>query len=295
MAFLLSVIRAQVDGLIGADNTELPVLRRDRMIKSAVAELSRDKLNTATDDVTGTASRYHILSGGTAVVDSWVDGFSRVTQIEYPAATVASDEHPIYLEPEDWRDDYWASDVRYLYLPHHAPAATEKMRVTYTAPWLWTASTVTTAVSQVAHGLLLNDYAYLDTTWIKANDQRIATHKVSAVATVDACTVAELQTNIDANDFFALGYLGASLCCQAIADKYARIGDSTISADSAAHASKSAEFARRAAELRALYKMHLGLDGSADAAKQRGAGAFVDWNTAPGWPTGRRYVYHGNR
>jgi len=294
MAFLLTVIRAQVDGLIGADNTELPALRRDRLIRSAVEELSRDKPNTETDDVTGDAGRYYILSGGTSVVDNWVDGFSRVAQIEYPAATVASDESPVYLDPEDWRDDYWASDVRYLYLPNHAPAATEKARVTYTVPWLWTASTVTTAVSQVAHGLLLNDYAYLDTTWLKANDQRIATHKVSAVATVDACTVAELQANIDVTDFFALGYLGASLCCQAIADKYARIGDSTISVDSAAHASKSAEFARRAAELRKLYRSALGLDASNET-RTKGAGAFVDWNTAPGWPTGRRYVYHQGR
>lgn len=131
----------QVDFLIRANDDELPEEARRRSIKSGIERYSRDMPETIVTDVTGDGGRYY---GLTASLSSWVDGFSRVLSIEYPAATIANDEVPQYLEPEDWRDDYEASGTKYLFLPNHAPASTEDMRIKYTIPYAWSSDSVTT-------------------------------------------------------------------------------------------------------------------------------------------------------
>ena len=50
-------------------------------------------------------------------------------------------------------------------------------------------------------------------------------------------------------------------------------------------------FASRAKEFIKMYERHIGL-GEKEAPVQA-AGAFVDWDTEPGWPTGRQYIFHG--
>ena len=292
MAISLTVFRAQVDGLLSADDNELSQLRRERMIKAAVERYSHDAPDEVTDDVTGDAGNYYGLVAGLA---AWVEGFSRVIRIEYPAPTVASDEAPVYLEPEDWDDDYWDGTTRYLYLPNHAPAATEAMRIRFTAPHDWTASSATEAIEQTAHGLLVDDYAYKDgRPWIEATDARIATHIVSAVADVDNFTVKPLEVDTPVQDFFAICNLAAGLCAQAISDKYSRTSDSTIAVDSVDHLSRADQWSRRASELMALYDGHMGLDGD-DGMFVQAAGDFVDWNTVPSWPGTQRWLFHGDR
>ena len=289
MAILLSVMRSQVDGLISADDDILSQIRRDWNIKSAVEEFSRDLPDEETGDVSGDGGRYYPLTGGSKVLTNWVSDFSHITDLEYPADTIASDETPVYLEKEDWRSDYWASSVQYLFLPNHTPAATETMRITFAVPWLWSASSVTTAVNKTAHGFSVDDYLYLDgTDWNAANDARLATHQVTAVADVDNFTAAILQTNIPQEQFFNVCYLAASICCQAIADRYAQIGDSTLNVDSASHTTKSTEFATRAGELRELYRQGVGLDDETGGAVP--AGEFVDWDTEPS--TGGAWLFH---
>lgn len=295
MAISLTVFRAQIDGQITADDAELSQLTRNRHIKSAIERYSIDRPDEVIEDESGDAGKYYAITGESGLLTSWVEGFSRVVEIEYPAATIDSDEAPQYLDREDWRDDYIASSVRYLYLPNHAPAATETMRIRYTAPWLWTASSVTTAVNQTAHGFSKNDYVYQDpddSAWYEATDQRIATHQVSAVADENNFTAALLEVDIPVGDFFAVCHLAAALCCDALSAQYARIGDSTVNVDSAAHVTKSQEFARQAKRFMELYNQHLGLG---QEQKVEGTGDFVDWDTAPGWPSGRQYIFHGNR
>jgi hypothetical protein len=137
MAISLAVFRAQVDGLLSADDDELSELSRERNIKAALERYSHDAPDEVTTDVTGDGGKYYAI--GTSLT-SFVEGFSRIVAIEYPAPTIASDEAPTYLEPEDWDDDYWASGVRYLWLPNLAPPNTEKLRIRFTAPYDWTAS-----------------------------------------------------------------------------------------------------------------------------------------------------------
>lgn len=292
MAISLGVFRAQVDNLLTADNDILSQLARDRDIKAAVERYSTDAPDGYTEDVTGDAGKYYPVASNFTY---WVEGFSRIVEIEYPAADITADEQPQYLEPEDWRDDYWkvvsSVHTRYLYLPNHSPAATEAMRVRYTVPYNWTVGTSMTAVNQATHGFSVDDYVYLNgTTWYEATDARIATHQVSAVTDADNFTAAELQTTVLVGDFFAVCHLAAGLCCHAVAAKYAKLGHSTIAADATSHQTRSGEFARRGKEFIALYEKHL---GRGETREVRGAGDFIDWDTAPGWPAGRQYVFHG--
>lgn len=187
MTIALSAYLAQVDYLIKASNDELAEAARNAMIKAAVETYSADRPDTETDDVTGDAGRYYNL---VTSCSEWSEGFSRVLQIEYPAATVASDETPLYLEPEDWRDDYWAGDVRYLYLPSHAPAATEKMRITYTVPWGWSGTpSVTTTPVQDFYAVCHLAAAYccraIAAAYSRTNDSTIAVDSVNHVTRAD--------------------------------------------------------------------------------------------------------------
>ena len=252
---------------------------------------STDLPEKTTLDVTGTGARYYAISALTG----WDDEFSRVEAIEYPAATIASDEVPVYLEPEDWNDDYRSgANVRYLYLPNHAPAATEAMRIRYTVPYTWTAGTTTTAVSQTAHGFVLTDTIYHDgTSWVKDASGLLATHAVTVVTDVNTFTAAELAANIPPAHFFAICHRAACLTCQSIAAKYSRTSDSTIGADSVNHPTRADQFAARAREFCKLYSDSLGLGSGDGKGGKPGYAEFVDWDSTPGWPGNRRFIFHG--
>jgi len=287
MAILISVFLAQVDGIIDADNDILDELERYRQIKQAVSRYSRDNPDEDIDDVTGDGGQYYVLS---TELTNWREGFSRVLSIDYPAPTVASDEAPAYLDPDNWDDDYWASGSRYLYLPNHSPASTETMRIRYTTPWIWGASSTTTAVSQTGHGFAKDDYVYQDSdsVWQEATSIQIATYQVSAVADEDSYTVKMLQSSIPTEDFFIVCNLAASYCCRAMAVKFSKASDSTLSIDSSHHRTKASEHAHRADELEQQYMDYIGLDGKGG---ERPASAWVDWDTQPEY--GRDWVWHG--
>jgi hypothetical protein len=242
MTISLNVFNEVVDDLIEADDELLTAAAREQFIKAALAKYSGDRPDSYSEDVTGDAGKYYAISNLTY----WSEGFSRVTQIEYPAAAIASDETPVYLSADDWRDDYWAvvSTVltRHIWLPNHAPAATETMRVTYSIPYTFDATTATKAPAQ---------------------------------------------------DFYAICYWAAGLCCQAMAAKFAKSKDSTIAVDSATHSPKSTDYAARAVEFFNLYNQHMGI-GTEGADTLKAAGEFVDWNTKP--EGGRRdYIFRGDR
>lgn len=238
MAFTKSTFRNQVEILIGPDdaNLELSDFNLDNVIEAALERYSRDAPDDSTDDVTGDGGRYYDIETS---LSSWSEGFSQVVEIEYPAQAIADDEVPQYLDEDDWRDDYRQGGTRYLFLPNHAPAATETMRIKYTIPYTFVSN----------------------------------------------------STDVPAQDFYAVCNLAAGLACQAIATKYSRTSDSTIAADSVNHIPRAQEFARRARDYIGFYEEHLGLGDEPDF--QHAAGNFVDLDTSPSWPTGRRYLFHG--
>lgn len=106
----------------------------EEAIASAVTHYSNDRpRDNVVEDVTGNGGGYYVLVGTSPVLASWSDGFSRVTSIDYPAGTVVAGYTPTWLDPDiDWRY-YRVGTTLYLRLVSHAPAATEKLRVTYTA------------------------------------------------------------------------------------------------------------------------------------------------------------------
>jgi hypothetical protein len=115
------------------------------------------------------------------------------------------------------------------------------------------------------------------------------------VADTDNFTAATLEVNIPTEDFFAVCNLAACLICRAIATKFSKAKESTIAIDSASHTTKASEYSARAREYCDAYSKHLGIGEFAEPGADVPAGAFVDWNTAPGFPIGRQYLHHRNR
>src|SRR3990167_6873446 len=150
MTFELSEFLTQLMNMVPEADTELAAIIRNQLIKQAVVDYSRDRPDTIASDVTGDSGNYYPINATN--LPSWADEFSHILTIQYPAPVVASDETPVYLDTEDWDEDYYAGGVRYLFLPNHAPGATEKLRITHTAPYLWTVGTATPSVAQNSAG-----------------------------------------------------------------------------------------------------------------------------------------------
>lgn len=298
MALSLATFYVQLANLVpDIGVSELSEQARYQHIKAAVRDYSRHRPDTATADVTGAATRYYAIT--TANFPAWSEEFSQITAIEYPAYAISSNEYPTYLEQSDYRQDYYnASNQRYLFLPNHQPAATETMRITYTAPYSWTASATTTSVNQAGHGFSEDDYIYQDSdsVWRLAPDgDLLATHQVADVASASAFTAAILQVAIPELDFFAVCNKAACLVCFAIAARYSRTNDSTINADAVNHQSRSDRFSQRAKEFCAMYKAHLGIGGGAGQAQGgdiKPASQWVNFDSRPA--SNRRWLFHGD-
>jgi hypothetical protein len=301
MAFELEEFLTQVKNVAPEIITasEIDDVSMSQQIKQAVSDYSQDKPDTTATDFSGDGGKYYNLL---STLTSYADGFSRIKTISYIAATLADDDLPEYLESQDWDEDFYAAGVRYLFFPNHNPAATETVRATYTALYSWSAGTTTTAVNQSSHGFSVNDYVYQNSssTWVSAGTgdtaNLLATHQVTTVTDVDNFTATALAISIPEVDFFAVCNRAACLICRSIAERYARTSDSTITADSVNHTTRSQLFSDRADEFCQLYSDHMGIRMDSDGNKiEPGYAEFVDIDTSPNWPTGRQYLFHRRR
>jgi hypothetical protein len=299
MAFPITLFFTQVDNLIpnriaASEASDANVYQQ---IKQAVIDYSRIRPEVLIVDLTGDAGKYYAIN--TTNFPGYSESFSRIISIEYPAQAIADDQMPVYLGADDWIEDYYdASEVRYLFLPNHAPAATETMRIRFLGAYLWTASTTTTgSVTQMTHGFAVNDYIYKSAanTWVSAGSSAnlLATHQVSAAPDANTFTAKVLQVDIPEMDFFAICNRAACIICGEIATHYSRTSDSTITLDSVNHTTRAQEFSKRAKELCGLWEAHLGIGKAAEEKSYLPASEFIDWDTAPGWPGGRRFIFHG--
>ena len=297
MAFELSEFLTQLMNMVPEADTELAAIIRNQLIKQAVVDYSKDRPDTAVSDVTGDGGKYYPIN--TTNLAAWSDEFSRISSIQYPAPAVATDETPVYLEKEDWDEDYYAGSVRYLWLPNHAPAATETFRVTYTATYLWSAGTTTTSVAQTAHGFAVGAFVYQNAagTWVSAGTgataNLLATHKVTSSADVNNFVATILAVSVPEIDFFALCNRAACLICEAIAERFSRTSDSTITADSVNHTTRAEQFRAQAKRFCALYSDHIGAITGEGLQGVLGFADFIDLDTSPLWPTGRDFLTHG--
>ncbi len=137
MTTALSVFNARVDiKLEGVSEGEYPSDSRDEQIEAALERYSKDRpKESAVKDLSGDGGKYYEINA--TIFTGWVEGFSRIILLEYPAPTIASDDPPTPLEDEDWIDDYRDATKRYLYLPNHTPGSSETMRITYTLPYVF--------------------------------------------------------------------------------------------------------------------------------------------------------------
>jgi len=81
---------------------------------------------------TDSAGIVEVLAG----IPGWRDESGAIVSVEYPAASISANEQPQMLEDEDYRL-FRAADGIWIYFPNHAPAATEKVRLTYSRPYSW--------------------------------------------------------------------------------------------------------------------------------------------------------------
>ena len=102
---LFSEIRELLDTHLPDISTTLfPTLIRYRQVKAAHEQYCRDWPDLGLAESAGDDGRYYAI---TSLISDWVEGFSQVRSIEYPAATFSSDESPNMLKRADWRDDVW--------------------------------------------------------------------------------------------------------------------------------------------------------------------------------------------
>lgn len=298
MTIALDTFLSQVNNLVPDLNaSEMTTISRYQQIKAAVRDYSHRRPDTQTTDVTGDGGRYYPINASNFAY--WSDEFSTISAIEYPAQAVSSDEYPVYLDTEDWRQDYYdSSNVRYLFLPNHAPAATETMRITYTAPYQWSVIGNATSVAQASHGFSANDYVYQNSggSWVSAGStpDLLATHQVTAVADSGIFSVKILAVGIPESDFFTVCNKAACLVCLALAARYSQTNTSTFAADSVNHITRAQEYRAQANRYCDAYMLALGLDPTGKSGPP-GASAWVDLDTRPEYPwMRRRWLFHGD-
>lgn len=129
--------------LAGVPSDELSTAVRQEAVREALMEYSRDRPRVVVEDVTGDGGQFYEIGTGEALVE-WDDEFSVVLAIDYPAATVADDDEPEWLEAEDWAV-YRVGTTRYLYFPNHSPSAAETARVWYATVYEFDANNETDA------------------------------------------------------------------------------------------------------------------------------------------------------
>jgi hypothetical protein len=300
MPFPIDLFYIQVGNLLPDRlTTEASDANVYQQIKQAVIDYGRLKPDTITIDLAGDGGKYYAINSTN--LPGYSDKFSRIESIQYPAEAVSEDASPVYLAPEDWDEDYYVTaasvQTRYLFLPNHAPAASETMRITYQGLYVWTLGTATTAVTQAAHGFSVNDYVYKNASnvWVTAgaNANLLATHKVTAVGSSSTFTATILAVTVPEIDFFAICNRAACLICTEISARYSRTSDSTINADSVNHPGRAEMFAARARDYCGRWSEAMGLGNEEGSGDYLPASEFVDWDTSPGWPGGRRFIFHG--
>jgi len=152
MLYYLTQFNTQVDvNLQGVAASEVSSDDRDEKIVEALLDYSRQKPKRITIEITGDAGQYYPIcdvseDGGWAgtsgsLYAEWVEGFSQVLEIEYPAADISLDEDPEYLHRYGWDDNFRdANNDRWLWFVYDAPSTTETFRVRYTTPYIFSGS-----------------------------------------------------------------------------------------------------------------------------------------------------------
>lgn len=119
-------LQLKVIGVLQDAAGDLPSEEQDRLIQEAVRRYSRVRPREIVEDEVGNGT--HDLA--VTLLASWEEDFSVIRQVEYPV--LATTVEPPILERDEWIE-YRAPTGRVLRVLEDAPAATETVRITYTA------------------------------------------------------------------------------------------------------------------------------------------------------------------
>ena len=97
-------------------------------VAAALARFGEDHAQEVVEGITGDGNDYYDLSDG---LTAWDEDSSSVLAVEYPY-TIGEDNE---LDLSEWSIEIAPSTGKTLYLNESSPAATETIKVTFTAPW----------------------------------------------------------------------------------------------------------------------------------------------------------------
>jgi hypothetical protein len=277
MPYTLTQFKSKVSEIVQDDAAKLTTTERDNFIQEALKIYSKHRPRDVVREIAGDGSYDYALSN----LKAWVKGFSIIKQIEYPA----NQRDPEYIDEDDFIIIEKATG-QFLRFLKDSPSVAEIIRVIHTALHILIDAVVTISIatpaviSYAGHGKNPGDAFKLATTGALPTGFTAGTtyYVISAGLTNDAFEASAtpggaaintsgtqsgthtLQMNtIPAIDEDAVANLAASLCSGALASAYAQTSDSTITADSVDHRSKSQEFSSRAKIQKQNYLNHLGL------------------------------------
>ena len=101
---------------------------RTRAVTAAIDRFSKDKPRTVTYDISATGTYEYTLP--TTAGTEWVDNFSHVVSVEYPA----NEQSPIFVDPNDYII-YDNGVTKKLRFPNSTPASGYTIRLKFTTKW----------------------------------------------------------------------------------------------------------------------------------------------------------------
>lgn len=113
----------------------------EQEISACVYQFSQDLPRSITADVSGTGSRYYKLTA----LNNWVDGYSTLRSIEFPAIdpdAVDQTLAPTYLDIDEFTGDirrYRKGADDYIVTHNFAPTDDQTLRIEFTTPYALTA------------------------------------------------------------------------------------------------------------------------------------------------------------
>jgi len=276
--YTLTQFKTKVGEILQDDAGKLTATEVADFIQEAIKQYSKHRPREIVRDITGTGAYDYVIA---TYLTAWIKGFSIIKSIEYPA----DQRDPEYIEEDDYKI-YEKETGQILRFLNDTPLTTEKIRILYTALHILAEATVTITIASPAvityagHKLKPGDAVKFATTGALPTGLKAGTiyyvilegltanaFEVSATQGGSAINTSGTQSGahtcqintIPESDEDAIANLVASLCSEALASAYAHMTDSTITADSVDHKSKSQEFAARAKAKKKIYMDFLGI------------------------------------
>jgi hypothetical protein len=137
-SYALTAFATSVQTMIQGSDADYDLSAADlqAIVRAALAKYSQDLPDVITEDETATGSAYFSLAG----LASWSEGFSRIVNIEYPAAVIASNTEPTYLDPGQYDETYQVGTLKYVRFIGVTPTSGQTIRFHYTAPYAFAGS-----------------------------------------------------------------------------------------------------------------------------------------------------------